>query len=45
MRNERGGGICLELVEKANVCVDARTEDGRSTNGGQGISIKRLRIS
>jgi hypothetical protein len=31
MRNERGGGVCLELVEKVNVCVDARTEDGART--------------
>jgi hypothetical protein len=44
MRNERGGGVCLELGEKVNVWTHGRT-DGPSTDGGQCIPIKRLRIS
>jgi hypothetical protein len=34
MRNERGGGFCLELVEN--------TDGGRRTDG-QGIPIKRFK--
>jgi hypothetical protein len=40
MINERGGGVCLELVEKVNVWTH-----GRSTDGGHCIPIKRLIIS
>jgi hypothetical protein len=53
MRNERGGGVCLELVEKVSVWSGrtdgGRMEDGRRTHGRRTVhshkEIKNLLIN
>jgi hypothetical protein len=35
LRNECGGGVCLELVEKVNKWTHGRRTHGRRTHGGR----------